>query len=393
MMVIFRFTVALLLLLFIAGDLCAGSLPPVRNNNGLEIDLLVEGAIAKGLISGGVVLVGNRGGILFQKAYGRISPEASARPVTLDTVFDLASLTKVIATAPAVMKLAEDGRLSLVDPIVKWFPEFVGRGKDDLLVLNLLTHTSGLDDFPLSSANPMQSAVEGAAAQALKGLIGSRFKYADINFILLAEIVRRATGVGLDLYTTACFYRPMGMKDTSFNPPREQLARYAPTIGSENTNVVGQPQDYVARQLGGVAGHAGLFSTVADLALFCRMILGSGELNGRRIFSERAINQMTAPYFSRGGAVARGLGWDIDSPFSAPRGSGFSRWSFGHTGYSGSSVWIEPATDLYVILLTSRLEFRSVNEFKKLRGSLSTLAAQMFAAPVDFLDMGFVNDD
>ncbi len=388
-----RYILALTLFLSLAIEVFAGNEPPQRLEKGVEIDRLLERAISNGLIAGGVVVIGNHDGVLLQRAYGKTSIEPAARFVTTDTIFDLASLTKVIATAPAVLKLAEEGRLSLVDPLTRWFPEFVGRGKDDLLVVNLLTHTSGLDDFSLSSVNPLQSAVEGAAAQTLKGELGSRFKYADINFILLAEMVRRVTGVGLDLYAATSFYGPLAMKDTTFNPSGGSAHRCALTLTSDSVPLAGLVQDYLARQLGGVAGHAGLFSTGADLALFCRMILGGGTLNERRVLSDRAISQMTAPYFSRGGAVIRGLGWDIDSPYSAPKGVGFSRESFGHTGYSGSSIWIDPATDTFVILLTSRLEYRNINEFRKLRGNLSTLAAQLFAVPLDILELVHFNGE
>ncbi|GFO63919.1 serine hydrolase domain-containing protein [Geomonas paludis] len=355
-----------------------------------RIDSLMNEAMARNLIAGGVVLIGNRDKVLFEKAYGRISPFPDAPPMVTDTIFDVASLTKVIATTPSILKLAEEGRISLLDPVTKWFPELAGKGKDAILVMNLLTHTSGLDDVPLASANPMQSAIEGAAAQKLKGEVGSRFRYADLNFILLAELVRRATGAPLDLYAQVSFYRPLGMTDTAFHP--KEAARCSGTI-SDDRVLFGEPQDYLCRQLGGVAGHAGLFATARDLSRFCRMMLAGGMLDGRRVLAKRTVEQMTAPYFSRGGTVVRGLGWDISSPFSAPRGQGFSRVSFGHTGYSGTSIWIDPATDTFVILLTSRLEYKKVHEINKLRGDISTLAAQIFGIPVEFGDMARFNDE
>ena len=247
-----------------------------------------------------------------------------------------------------------------------------------MLVMHLLTHTSGLDDFPLDIHKPIQSAVEKAAAQKLKGTIGGRFRYADINFILLGEMVRRISGASLDHYTKASFFTPMGMEDTSFNPDNEKAQRCSATISNDNTLLLGQVQDPLARRLGGVAGHSGVFSTALDLAKFCRMILNEGEFDGMRILSERAVRQMTAPYFSRGGNVIRGLGWDISSPFSAPKGNGFSEVSFGHTGYSGSSIWLDPAADIFVVLLTSRLDYKKTKEFSLLRGELSTLSVEIF---------------
>jgi CubicO group peptidase (beta-lactamase class C family) len=335
--------------------------------------------MSRGLIAGGVVLVGNRKGVLFERAYGRSSAELNAPPTEIDTIFDIASLTKVIATAPAILKLAEERKLSLVDPVVRWFPEFAGKGKNDLLVLNLLTHTSGLDDFPFANADPLHSAVEGAAGQTLKGEIGSRFKYADINFILLGEMVRRVTGMGLDQYVSASFFTPLGMKDTAFNPGRDKELRFSATVSADKTILLGLVQDPEARQLGGVAGHAGVFSTARDLARFCCMFLNEGELAGTRILSGRAVRQMTAPYFSRGGQVIRGLGWDISSPFSSPKGNGFSEVSFGHTGYSGSSIWLDPSADIFVVLLTARLDYKNTKEFSQLRSDLSTLSAELFS--------------
>ncbi|HTP66198.1 MAG TPA: serine hydrolase domain-containing protein [Geobacteraceae bacterium] len=371
------------LLLFQMPLAFAGDQPPAEVDKTQKIDFLMGNAISRGLIAGGVVLVGNRRGVLFERAYGRSAPLPNAPPVQVDTVFDIASLTKVVATTPSVLRLAEEGKLSLVDPVARWLPEFAGKGKDELLVLHLLTHTSGLDDFPLAHDNPITSAVQGAAGQKLKGEIGHRFKYADINFILLGEMVRRITGQGLDRYAADSFFVPMGMKDTSFNPGKEMVLRCSATISDENIMQLGMVQDPVARRLGGVAGHAGVFSTARDLARFCRMILNEGELDGANILSSRTVRQMTAPYFSRGGNVVRGLGWDISSPFSSPRGHGFSEGSFGHTGYSGSSIWLDPTEDIFVVLLTARIDYKKTKDFSQLRSDLSSLSAEIFANTAD----------
>jgi CubicO group peptidase (beta-lactamase class C family) len=391
---VFRFTRNLLFwLILLAAGLAFAGPPQQPVGKTAKIDRLIEGAIAKGLVSGAVVLVGNREGILFEQAYGRVAPVAAARPMAVDTVFDLASLTKVVATTPAVLRLAEEGKLSLVDPIRKWFPEFANKGKDDLLVVHLLTHTSGLDDFSLAPATPLQSAIEGAAGQKLKGEIGHRFHYADINFILLGELVRRASGLTLDCYTEKVFYAPLVMAETGFNPGGDRQRRCAVTLGAEQTLLEGRVQDQLSRQLGGVAGHAGLFSTIRDLSRFCRMILNDGQLDGVRVMAERTVRQMTAPYFSRGGEVVRGLGWDIASPYSAPRGNGFSRGSFGHTGYSGTSLWLDPTADLYVILLTTRLEYRKKSEFSQLRSDLSSAAAELFTRPAALQELEKLLED
>jgi CubicO group peptidase (beta-lactamase class C family) len=278
------------------------------------------------------------------------------------------------------MKLADEGRLDLLDPLSKWFPEFRGTGKDDLLVIHLLTHTSGLADFGLPAGRPMQGGVEGVALRDLKHRPGSSFKYADINFILLGELVRRASGEEISSFASTRFYTPLRMVDTGFNPGDEMRWRCAATLNGSGCSQYGRVQDPNARLLGGVAGHAGLFSTAADLSRFCRMLLRGGELEGNRVLTETAVRQMVSPFPFQGGAIVRGIGWDMVSPYSSPKGNGFSGSSFGHTGYSGCSVWIDPELDLYVILLTSRRDYHRVRDFNRLRGSISTLAAELFRA-------------
>jgi len=379
----------ILILFFIPALLFASEAKESANtaSSAHRIDQLIENSIQKGLISGGVVLIGSSQKTLFEKGYGKVSPVPDARQMTVDTIFDLASLTKVLATTPSIMKLAEERKLSLVDPVKKWFPEFEGKGKEELLVMHLLTHTSALDDFSLASEKPLQSAIEGAAAQSLKGEIGSRFHYADINFILLGEVVRRASGEALNEYASKNLYKPLGMNDTGYLLSTDKRSRAAVTVGDGIQQIIGDPQDYLARQLGGVAGHAGVFSTASDLAVFCRMILCGGGIAGKKVMEERTVLQMTAPYFSRGGKVVRGLGWDISSPFSSPRGGFFSRWSFGHTGYSGTSIWIDPEADLFVILLTTRLEYRNKSAFSHVRSELSTIAVESFGKPVSLKEL------
>lgn len=362
------------------------SLPAMANDNLVDepalsqkVDALLDGAMYRGLIAGGVVVIGSSHDTFLCRAYGKLSGNSLAAPMPVDAIFDIASLTKVVATAPSVLKLAEEGRLSLVDPVCKWFPEFAGRGKDDLLIVHLLTHTSGLDDAPVAPETPMHRAIEGAALRNLAAKPGMRFRYADINFILLGELVRRVSGIGLDRFATENFFLPLEMNDTGFNPGRERAARCAATLNTDNSPLVGQVQDQVSRLLGGVAGHAGLFSTARDLSFFCRMMLNRGLSERGHILSERTVEQMTVPYFSHNGKVLRGLGWDIASPFSSPRGNGFSESSFGHTGYSGCSLWLDPESDMFVVLLTSRLDYKRTREFNQLRGDLSSIAASLLS--------------
>ena len=343
------------------------------------IDYMLERAVSQGSIGGGVVLVGNSSGVTYTASRGRIGSPADTIALNERTIFDIASLTKVVATAPAVMKLLEEGRISLLDPLTRWFPEFEGSGREDITILNLLTHTSGLSDIAISSADPRTTTILKAALQKNGRIAGSRFLYADINFILLSELVQRATGVSLDRYCREKFFGPLGMGDTMFLPPLELAGSIAPTVGTGNELLTGVAQDQNARHLGGIAGHAGLFSSASDLSRYAQMILNGGRLHGTRVLDERVLTQMTTPYFYSNGNVVRGLGWDISSPYSSPRGSFFSDMSFGHTGYSGSSIWIDPERDLFVILLTVRFNYRDPRQINRLRSDISTIAASVFS--------------
>jgi CubicO group peptidase (beta-lactamase class C family) len=343
------------------------------------LDLLLQRAISQNLIAGGVVVIGNHEGILSTSARGRVSADPGSALLNEHTVFDIASLTKVIATAPAIMKLLDEGRITLSDPLSRWFPEFAAAGHGDITILNLLTHTSGLDDITLGPDQSMETAVRKAAAQNYKPGTVSRFHYADINFILLGELVRRVSGQPLDAFCHEQIYGPLGARDTMFLPPHELNSDIAPTAGYSS----GVVQDPNARRLGGVAGHAGLFSSAYDLSRFARLMLNGGKMDDKHILSEQIVAQMTTPYLCNNGRVRRGLGWDMASPYSAPKGSFFSDSSFGHTGYSGTSIWIDPQQDLFVILLTRRTNYYDVKNFNQLRRDVSTIASADFKAPGD----------
>lgn len=344
-----------------------------------SIDLLIDLAISNNLISGGVVVIGNHAGILSSTARGRLTARPDAPLLDEQTIFDLASLTKVIATTPAVMKLLDEGRISLLDPLTRWFPEFKGSEHENVTILNLLTHTSGLTDFEMSTEQTMKTAIYKAAAEKNRQLPGSSFNYADINFILLGELVHRVSGKTLDAYCAEEIFAPLLTPETMFLPTLNLTDRIAPTLGINSGTV----QDQNSRRLGSVAGHAGLFSSAQDLSRFARLMLDGGEIDGTRILSERAVKQMTSPLSCRNGTVLRGLGWDMNSPFSAPKGKLFSEASFGHTGYSGSSIWIDPRQDLFVVLLTNRLNYRDVRMFNQLRSDISTIAVAEFRKPGD----------
>lgn len=349
----------------------AGRAPALRSGS---VDAAVTRGIASGLIAGGVVAIGSGAGPDDARAYGRAWAGEDAEVLAEGAVFDVASLTKVVATTPAVLKLAEEGRLGLDDRLGRWFPELEGTVAAGVSVVECLTHTSGLRDLPALGADPWGTLWRGLRSQAEEGLRQGRFRYADVNFILLGELVRRASGVPLDEYVSSAVFAPLGMTSTRFRPADGVRARCVPTAVPGGIRR-GDVQDPQAADLRGVAGHAGLFSTASDLARFCRAVLRGGELDGVRVLSETSVRLMTAPR-PCGGAVVRALGWDVSSPYSSPRAEAFSPASFGHTGYSGVSLWIDPALDSFVVFLSSRLEYRRTREFNRLRGEISAAAAE-----------------
>ena len=341
------------------------------------IDAAIERAIAAGKAPGAVVRL-ESGGTVYQKSYGAKSVEPVLLPMTDDTIFDSASLTKVIATAPAIMLLAERDKLRLDDKVDHWITNFKAHGKGAVTIRHLLTHTSGLR--PSLSSEPTWSglakAIDLAKEERLTSQPGTKFRYSDINFILLGEIVQLASGQLLDEFTSKHIYQRLGMRDTGFLPPFEQRSRVAPTERVDGEILHGIVHDPTARRMDGVAGHAGLFTTAADLSRFAQMMLNGGKLNGRRIFKSETVQLMTSVHTPKGMKAKRGLGWDIDSPYSSPRGNHFKIGGYGHTGWTGGSLWIDPASRTIVILMTSRTHPDGKGNVIALRREVATLAAE-----------------
>jgi uncharacterized protein YbbC (DUF1343 family) len=352
------------------------------------VDQQMERAVHNGLIPGGVVLIGHDGHVVYQKAYGSRALIPHREPMTLDTIFDAASLTKVIATTPAIMRLFEQGQIRLNDPVTKYLPEFQG-GHSEITIRNLMTHFSGLrPDLDLKPAwSGYETGIQRALIDKPTGPPGVRFVYSDIDFILLGEIVQRLTGKSLDQYTHENFYQPLGMHETMFLPPASLRPRIAPT---EIDPVTGQPlrgqvHDDTARYMGGVAGHAGVFTTAADLAEFAQMMLDEGQGTGDqgqgsgvRLFSAATVQKFTSPQSPPDQPILRGLGWDIDSPYSSNRGELFPIGSYGHTGYTGTSIWIDPFSRSYVIILTNAVHPHRGHSVVSLRSRIATIAAASF---------------
>lgn len=347
-----------------------------------DLDAIVREAVKTEQIPGAVLWIGQGDRLLHRKAYGYRAVVPQREPMTLDTIFDLASLTKVVATAPAIMWLFERGRLRLNDPVTEYLPEFQN-GRSRATVRHLLTHFSGLKpDLDLQAQwSGYETAIEMALRSEPAAEPGEQFIYSDINFILLGEIVRRLSGEPLDRFVATRFFRPLGMLHTRFCPPASWLERIAPTeqLPGQKAPLRGVVHDPTARRMGGVAGHAGLFSTAADLSRFARMMLGWGQFHGRRVLHALTVRKMTSPQSPAEQPVLRGLGWDIDSAYSAPRGELFPVGSYGHTGFTGTSLWIDPHSRIYVILLTNRVHPQPRPSINSLRARLATAAAARFA--------------
>jgi uncharacterized protein YbbC (DUF1343 family) len=359
-----------------------------------RLDAVVEDAIQDKLLPGAVVVIGRADRVVWQKAYGHRALVPDAEPMTLDTMFDLASLTKVVATTTAVMLLVEEGQLRLSDRVASFIPGFERHGKGRITIGDLLTHVSGLrPDLDLDEDwVGYDTAIELAVEEVPADSPGRRFVYSDINFFLLAEIVARISGERFDDFVRSRIFGPLGMRDTTFNPPASLVPRIAPT---QPCTPYGWPcdvpgarmlrgvvHDPTARRMGGVAGHAGLFSTAADLAVFARMLLGGGAADGTRVLSPLTVARMTSPATPVGETNARGLGWDFDSSFSSNRGELLPLGSFGHTGFTGTSLWIDPATGLFVVFLSNRVHPDGKGDVTPLRARVATIAAAALTAPV-----------
>ncbi len=365
-------------ILWVALCVCVvGWTPTARAVTVADVDAVIEAEVANGTIPGAVVWIGRPGSVLHRKAYGSRQIEPRRLPMEMDTIFDAASLTKVVATTTAVMHLWEQGKIRLGDPVTAYLPKFQG-GKSDITVRDLLTHFSGLR--PDVDLKPVWSGEDTGISLAMVDQPvappGRRFIYSDINFILLAEIVRAVSGQRVDAYAAEKVFGPLGMKDTGYLPAPSLRPRIAPTERVDGRILHGVVHDPTTRYMGGVAGHAGLFTTAADLARFAEMILNGGTLDGARVLQPGTVAKMTTAASPASQPDLRGLGWDIDSRFSSNRGELYPVASFGHTGFTGTSLWIDPHSRSYVILLTNSVHPRR-SSVLPLRAKVATLAAQL----------------
>ncbi len=349
-----------------------------------RIDGIVHSAIERNEVPGAVVLVMRRGKIVYRKAFGDRAQVPVREPMTEDTIFDVASLTKVMATATSIMILVEDGRVSLSDPASNYLPRFAKHNKGSITLLQLLTHYSGLrPDLDLNDPwQGYETAMERVYREQLLVLPGEKFIYSDINYLILAEIVRQVTEEPLHVFSSRRIFKPLGMSETGFMPSSELQVRIAPTEFREGRMLCGEVHDPTASRMGGVAGHAGLFSTPDDTALYAQMILNRGRYRGVRILSPLSVLKMSTPQSPDGEQDWRGIGFDIRTPLSANRGDLFPIGSFGHTGFTGTSLWIDPYNEVVVLIFTSRLHPDGQGNVTSLRKRVaSVVAASLIETP------------
>lgn len=358
------------------------------------MDAVIEEGINEHKLPGAVVLVGRKGQIVWQRAYGARALEPVREPMSVDTIFDLASLTKVVATATSIMILVERGKVRLHDSVSVYIPELRGEGRERITIEHLLTHRSGYaPDFDLREQwVGYDEAIKRLIREPLRAPAGSRFVYSDINYIALGEVVRRVSGMPLDQFALKNIFTPLGMRDTGFQPRAALRSRIAPTekrrgqlsyLGDSAANagsdadvwLRGQVHDPTSYRMSGVAGHAGLFSTAGDLAIYCQMILNGGQYKGVRVLAPASVAEMTRPRLVNGTGGTRGLGWDINTSFSTNRGDLFPLGSFGHTGFTGTSIWIDPASQMFMVFLSNRVHPDGKGDVGPLRGKVASIVA------------------
>ena len=351
-----------------------------------EISTAAEAAIARGDCPGAVVVVVHDDAVAYRKAFGNRAVKPDAVAMTADTVFDMASLTKPVATGTSVMLLIQQGKLKPDDLVSKHWPGFAANGKDKVTVEHLLLHTSGLtaDNAVADYADGKAKALDRIAALKLEAPAGTRFKYSDVGFIVLGELVERVGGMPVDAFAKKHVFEPLKMTDTGFTPADALKKRVAPTGLREGKIILGEVHDPRAFALGGVAGHAGLFSTADDMARYCRMLLRGGELDGVRVLDAKTVKLFTEAHAvplppSKDGTAApgaRSFGWDVDTSYSAPRGDRFKKGEgYGHTGFTGTSAWLDPGTKTAVVVLTNRVHPDDKGNVTRLRREVATVVA------------------
>ena len=353
-----------------------------------RLNHVLNAAVVRRDFPGAVVLVGRKDKVVYREAFGDSRWVPDRREMKADMIFDLASLTKPVATATSIMILVERGEVGLQEKVRDYVPEFApwmdenGRPGEEARLWHLLTHTSGLPPYT-DAAQAAAALGRPASTAALAALIarlpktnppGAEFHYSCLGYITLAHILTRITGETVAEFAEKNIFKPLGMSDTFFLPPEDVRERCVETQVYDGQALQGIVHDPLAALQGGVSGNAGLFSTADDLAVFAQMILGQGTYKKKRILGPLAVERMTSVY-PRAAGSGRGLGWDLASPLASNRGELFGPASFGHTGYTGTSVWIDPETQVYVIFLTNRIHPDDAGRVISMRSRVANLVA------------------
>jgi uncharacterized protein YbbC (DUF1343 family) len=337
------------------------------------IDDVVQEGLDQKKMPGCVIAIGRHGKIALLKAYGNKRVEPTVEPMTVDTVFDMASITKPVATATSVMALVEQGKVRIRNHVTDYVPEFGVNGKDSITIHQLLTHQGGL--IPDNAIEDYDNGIDEAFNRIynLETYVepGSRFVYTDVGFILLADIIKRTSGLNVHEFSQKHIFEPLGMTETGYLPREELRARAAPTEQREEHWMQGEVHDPRAYRLDGIAGHAGLFSTATDLAVYAQMMLNGGTYHGKRILSEPTVERMTRAYDVSSGT--RGLGWDKQTGYSSNKAELFSDRAFGHGGFTGTVLWIDPELDMFFIFLSNRVHPNGSGNVNSLAGSIATI--------------------
>lgn len=366
-----------------------------------RLDVIINKAILNNEIPGTVMIVGRHGKVVFHKAYGKSRLQPDPQPMQDGMLFDLASITKPVATATSIMILVERGEIRLQDKVMDFIPDFKKYQRpdpavaeadinaeeekeepvEDARLIHLLTHTSGLP--PYLENETLEELGAACPTGEMVGLIagldklcppGEEFNYSCLGFITLAHIIEQVSGLSVDLFTARYIFRPLNMQHTMYNPPDELHTMCVPTEIVEGRLLLGKVHDPLARLQGGISGNAGLFSTADDLAVFAQMMLNKGEFQKRRILAPLTVERMTE--ISRGlFSAGRGLGWDLESSYSSNTGDLFGPDVFGHTGYTGTSICIDPETDTFAIFLTNRVHPDDSGNITSLRSKVANVVA------------------
>jgi uncharacterized protein YbbC (DUF1343 family)/CubicO group peptidase (beta-lactamase class C family) len=356
----------------------------LQNGSLDAIDDLVDQAISEAKLPGAVVTIGHRGSIVFQKSYGNRRSVPEPEPMQVDTVFDLASLTKPIATATSIMHLVDAGKINIDDKVADHLPEFAKEGKQDVTIKQLLLHIGGM--IP---DNAMADYTEGPEIIRQKFLSlkfnydpGTKFRYSDVGFQVLGELIKAKTGKTVAEYSSEHIFQPLKMTETGYLPGKTLRKRAAPTQQRDGQWMVGDVHDPRAYAMGGIAGHAGLFGTADDLAIYAQMMLQGGAYKGSQILTPETFKAMTAAYDVPG--AKRGLGWDKQSGYSSNRGESMTPSAFGHGGFTGTAIWIDPDLELFVIFLSNRVHPDGKGSVNQLAGAIGKVAADAAIAARNF---------